>query len=37
MRFILGAWQVCGRCTEGAQEVHRRCTGGVWEVHGDSF
>ena len=29
MRFILGAWKVCGRCTEGAQEVHRRCAEGV--------
>ena len=25
MRFILGAWKVHGRCTEGAQKVCGRC------------
>ena len=34
MRFILGAWEVRRRCTEGAGKVHRRCAGGVRKVHG---
>ena len=34
MRFILGAWKVCGRCAEGVREVHGRCAEGAREVRG---